>query len=316
MSKVLKNICFILLIGFVSSFSYADCNPDIQRNDFEYCGFNLDKIRELADKGDKEAQFRLGLRYEKGSAVTKNEAEAVKWYTKASDQGNLDARHNLAMKYRNGEGVKKDLKKASELGKSAAELGHPYAQNRLGVDYIEGVGVIKNSDEALKWFKKSAVNGYTDAMLNLGKFYEFGWGGAVNYSEAFYWYLKSAKLNNTESQYATCLMYKKGLGVIKNNQDAYFWCKKAALSGHILAMSRTGAYEYSASPKSPENYIVAIYWWKKASEKGDLNSKYFLGLAYEALGNKVEAKKWFLLAAKLGQKEAIKKLNLHNQSGS
>lgn len=314
-TKFLRGICFVLSIGlFLPNYSFADCISDNQSKSAEYCNFNLAKIRELAEKGDKEAQFRLGLKYEKGEDLPKNDNEAVKWYEKASNQGNLDARHNLAMKYRDGEGVNKDLKKAFELGKSAAEMGQSHSQNRLGVDYLEGVIVSKNIDESLKWFKKSANNDFSDAKLNLGKFHEYGWGGKVNYLEAFNWYVKAADSNNAESQYAICLMYKKGLGINKSNNDAYQWCKKAALNGHILAMNRTGAFEYSANPKSAENYKNAIYWWKKASDMGNVDSEYFLGLAYEALGNKVEANKWFVLAAKHGQKAAVKKLKFTNSS--
>ncbi len=64
--------------------------------------------RTLAEKGDREAQFSLGLRYDNGEGVAKDEVEAVKWYRKAADQGHAKAQFNLGTCYRNGEGVAKD----------------------------------------------------------------------------------------------------------------------------------------------------------------------------------------------------------------
>ena len=40
-----------------------------------------------AEKGDASAQVTLGLMYEYGRGVAKNDVEAVKWYRKAAEQG-------------------------------------------------------------------------------------------------------------------------------------------------------------------------------------------------------------------------------------
>ena len=39
-----------------------------------------DDLRVKADKGDAAAQYDLGFSYAYGQSVTKDEAEAVKWY--------------------------------------------------------------------------------------------------------------------------------------------------------------------------------------------------------------------------------------------
>ncbi len=39
-----------------------------------------------AEQGDAQARYDLGLCYAKGVGVTKDVAEAVKWYRKAADQ--------------------------------------------------------------------------------------------------------------------------------------------------------------------------------------------------------------------------------------
>lgn len=41
------------------------------------------------------AQKNLGVMYEFGKGVTKDETQAVAWYRKAAEQGNTDAQANL-----------------------------------------------------------------------------------------------------------------------------------------------------------------------------------------------------------------------------
>ena len=68
----------------------------------------LAELRGRAEKGDARAQFNLGLMYQNGQGVAKDEVEAVKWYRKAADQGNAFAQNNLGVMYANGLGVEED----------------------------------------------------------------------------------------------------------------------------------------------------------------------------------------------------------------
>jgi len=47
--------------------------------------------RPLAEQGEADVQFNVGLMYDKGKGVPQDDAEAVKWYRKAADQGHADA---------------------------------------------------------------------------------------------------------------------------------------------------------------------------------------------------------------------------------
>jgi hypothetical protein len=73
------------------------------------------EYRKAADQGDAEAQYDLGLCYELGSGVPKDEVEAVKWYRKAADQGQADAQARLAYSLITGEGGKQNLIEAYAL---------------------------------------------------------------------------------------------------------------------------------------------------------------------------------------------------------
>ena len=71
-------------------------------------------LKALAEKGDTDAQFNLGVMYDKGDEVTQDSTEAVKWYLKAAEQGHVEAQNYLAKMYDKGQGVEKDNAKALE----------------------------------------------------------------------------------------------------------------------------------------------------------------------------------------------------------
>jgi TPR repeat protein len=54
-----------------------------------------------------KAQHHLGLCYENGRGVEKDEREAVRWYRAAANQDHSVALYNLGVCYTNGQGVEK-----------------------------------------------------------------------------------------------------------------------------------------------------------------------------------------------------------------
>ena len=60
------------------------------------------EMLQLAEAGDAELQFSLGVMYEHGEGVRQDNAEAVRWYRKAAEQGYAEAQHNLGVMYARG----------------------------------------------------------------------------------------------------------------------------------------------------------------------------------------------------------------------
>jgi TPR repeat protein len=54
-------------------------------------------IRPLADQGNAEAQYNLGIMYVTGQGVPKNGEEAAKLFRLAADQGHAPAQYNLGV---------------------------------------------------------------------------------------------------------------------------------------------------------------------------------------------------------------------------
>lgn len=128
-----------------------------------------------AEQGNADAQFYLGVLYENGYGVAKNDKEAVKWYRKAAEQGDTAAQYNLGLMYQNGSGVNQSDKEAAKWYRKAAEQGDADAQMNLGSMYRYGNGVTQSNKEAVKWYRKAAELGNVWAMSNLaGLFSETG----------------------------------------------------------------------------------------------------------------------------------------------
>ncbi len=88
----------------------------------------------LAELGDVEAQFNLGVMYDEGAGVDQDLAIAADWYQKAAEQGFIDAQANLALMYYRGQGVPRDHEKATDWFRKAASQG-----DQESADYLKQI---------------------------------------------------------------------------------------------------------------------------------------------------------------------------------
>ena len=117
----------------------------------------------LAEQGNVDAQYNLGLMHDKGQGLMQNSAEALKWYRLAAEKAHGDARLNLGAMYRNGQGVPEDFVKAAKWYRLAAEQGNAIAQDNLGILYYFGDGVLQNNLIAYMWTNLAFENGAPEA---------------------------------------------------------------------------------------------------------------------------------------------------------
>ena len=85
----------------------------------------------LAELGDAEAQFNLGVLYDEGAGVERNLTTAADWYRKAAEQGFIDAQTNLGIMYYHGLGVERDHELAAHWFRLAADQGDAEARDYL-----------------------------------------------------------------------------------------------------------------------------------------------------------------------------------------
>ncbi len=72
----------------------------------------LDQLRQMAENNNPAAENALGLRYATGDGMKLDEAEAVRWFTRAAEQGNVAAQSKLGALYYGGRGVRQDYTQA------------------------------------------------------------------------------------------------------------------------------------------------------------------------------------------------------------
>jgi len=105
----------------------------------------LNELMPLAQQGDAQAQYLVGVMYAHGKAIERNFAEAESWYARAATQGHELAAFNLGFMYYNGAGegenaVAQNYAKAVPWLGVAAAGGDGMAQALLGTLYYQGLG--------------------------------------------------------------------------------------------------------------------------------------------------------------------------------
>jgi TPR repeat protein len=92
---------------------------------------SLEAVKQLAEKGNAEAQLKLAQMYQEGKGVAQNLQEAFKWCRKAAEQGLAQAQLLLGQMYETGKGVAKDGKEAMKWFQKAAEQGLEAAKEEI-----------------------------------------------------------------------------------------------------------------------------------------------------------------------------------------
>ena len=155
----------------------------------------LREWRPLAETGDAQAQYYLGIMYTNGEGVPEDDRQAVYWFQKSARQGNSQSQYHL------------------------------------GILYANGAGVPEDDPQAVYWFRKSAKQGDARAQFNLGVMYEFGEGVPEDDRQAVNWYRQAAEQGHARAQFGLGLMYADGAGVPRDNVRAYAWFNLAAGRG-------------------------------------------------------------------------------------
>ncbi len=125
----------------------------------------LREWRPLAEAGNRDAQFNLGLIYENGLGVPADGAEAARWYRRAAEQDDRAAQAYLAEMYAKGLGIERDDIEALRWYRRAAERGHAAAQYNVGLFFALGRGVAPDPVQAVAWMTVARESGAPQSEL-------------------------------------------------------------------------------------------------------------------------------------------------------
>ncbi|GMH93221.1 hypothetical protein TrVE_jg9581 [Triparma verrucosa] len=293
----------------------------------------------MADGGDVDSAFDLGVIYRTGSyGVKKDSAQVVKWWKKAAEGGVMDAAYNLAVLYHHGQGVEVDLNSAIEFYELARGLGNQEAPGMIAtlkatLDGQRQSGKFFDGDEleggtTLEAYEMAAEGGDKDAMFKMGNSYAKGdMGLEVDFTKAGSWWWK-ATCEEHELAWANLLTHADDslpadevIGKVSRRLDGKQrsdWTRIQTKLEENLEGS-LGALQV---------FVAQVYWWgqgnverdegkcieylTKARDRGSSEAWYLFGGLYDSGDfddvekDEVKAAEAFKKAAELGHMKAKK----------
>lgn len=178
--------------------------------------------------------------------------------------------------------------------------------------YEEGLKLKESGDfkAAMAIFEQQAESGNLKAVLELIEWYK-----KSEPQKAFLWKQEAAKLGDAESQVDIGWAHDGGNSIpdsSKRPEVAFSWYEKAAAQDSTIAQFYMG-YSYERGYGVERDEAKASELYLKAAEQGELNSLYFLGVAYYDGGLDVEANKrtgvnYLCKAHQAGNNQALSKL--------
>jgi len=139
--------------------------PAVEGADAAYAAYENEKdrtalriARPLAEQGDARAQTVLGLVYQRGRAVARDDPRALQWLRRAAVQGDGVAQFHLGIMYDEGRSVPQSSSEAVRWYRLAADQGDARAMFNLAVLYARGEGVSASKVMAHMWFNLAAAH--------------------------------------------------------------------------------------------------------------------------------------------------------------
>jgi TPR repeat protein len=124
---IILSFCFAVTLIFGACIAAHGAGDDKS----QAAAGSFESIKQLAEKGNAEAQLKLAQMYKEGKGVAQNLQEAFNWARKSAEQGIAQAQFMLGQMYAAGKGVKKDAKEAAKWLQKAADQGLQAAKDEI-----------------------------------------------------------------------------------------------------------------------------------------------------------------------------------------
>lgn len=213
----------------------------------------------LAEVGNGDALFNLGVLAEDGLGEPRNLAKAEALYSSAAAANNFKAQYRLGLLYFAGTLLPRNTDKARVYLTQAAAHGDKDAQDmlqRLGqaagdmtplqqAELLSGSG---QHAQAAALYRTLADAGNATAQARLAWAYEAGRGVEADLAEAARRFELAASAGNAEAQYALAVMLRTGKGRSLDVQQSTYWLEQASQQNHPAAIAALA----SARAQAPE----------------------------------------------------------------
>ena len=218
-----------------------------------------------AQSGDLEAQCWVGLAHKDGTfGAPADSALAVHWLEASARGGFVAAQAHFAGLLMAGVGLSRDLAEAFKWYLLAAEGGDPLAQWNVSNFFVRGIGgVAKNLKQAYLWCSRAAQQGFPPAQASLGIFLlKMG-----KTDEAMEWLHRAAQNGDGEAQFNLFLQLERLPEKVGQYGASFPWCFAAAEAG-IAAAQGSLAVSYATGEGLPLDLVEAHKWFVVAARSG------------------------------------------------
>ena len=96
-------------------------------------------------------------------------SKAFEWFQKGAKAGDPNAQYDLGVCWECGEGVKRDQRMAAVWFRRAAKSGERHAQYNLGLCMLRGEGTRRNYQGAVAWLRRARKQGDRKAARVLSR---------------------------------------------------------------------------------------------------------------------------------------------------
>jgi TPR repeat protein len=250
---------------------------------------SFQKVAAMANAGDSQAQYILGIAYYTGQQVPSDEKTAVEWWRRASLGGHPDAGAYVGLAYAQGLGdMPVNEAEAERRYLRAAQNGSALANVLLGID-----GYKKNTPadkaEAMQRFRTAKQQGNKPAKAFLEIITRKGTGARLDFSKNLDWKVETGKTSLAELYTRAGTNAFWGYIVEQDYTAAVSWWELAAKEDHATAQALLGTAYYTGRGVA-QNETKAVMLFKTAAAKNEPLGQYMLGKAYLA-GNVVQKNK-------------------------
>lgn len=243
------------------------------------------ELTPLAEQGDDEAQFHLGLLYRDGLGVMPDHREAEKWLRRAAEQENLNARIALGSLYADPQGLVQDDVLAllwfnfavSQGSQEAALLRESLLRRMTPVQIVEAQRLGREYKSERDYvtmardLKPRALAGDAAAQMRLGALYYRGQGVSRDHVEAARLFHLAAEKGDPYAQSNLGYMNELGEGIPQDYSQAAKWYLKSAEQGNRQAQLSVGRL-FEKGQGVPQNDVLALMFYTLAAAGGDIRA--------------------------------------------
>jgi TPR repeat protein len=252
----------------------------------------------LAQSGDPQAQFSLGLLYSNGLGVEPNPVEAARWFRlsarsrfpEADSIGPFLIDHKLPEPY----GYEESRKESGAWGMQDPRQ----VWYNLGIQQTQCAGDIGSLEPAKENYRKAAREGHVHAQVNLGLLLASRSEDPKDLSDAVRWFHKAADKGDSRALYVLGLLSELGRGTDRDFRAATQWYAKAVAAGMGQAACNLGVLRAAdVVPMDAANQGDAVTLFRGAADQGDLMACFNLGTLYErglgVVADPLQAANWY-----------------------